>query len=141
MTFSERSGADLTDAAVFTCGNGASVALSGAGTLPGNAHDAEGPKRRPRRSASSRVAPSPARVEAGSRGVVASPARVEAGSRRVLGARRGSLAGGQHGKRVGIRVLGSEGTLTYEGDDQAPASGALGAYGKTIRTRRDGREG
>lgn len=38
MTHSERSGADLTDAAILRCTNGASVCISGAGSVPGNAH-------------------------------------------------------------------------------------------------------
>ena len=38
MTFSRKSGADLHDAAVFTCRNGASIALTGTGAVPGNAH-------------------------------------------------------------------------------------------------------
>lgn len=38
MTHSTRSGADLTDAAVIRCANGASICLSGAGSVPGNAH-------------------------------------------------------------------------------------------------------
>lgn len=41
MTLSEASGADLTDAAVIRCSNGATIALSGAASIPGNAHDGE----------------------------------------------------------------------------------------------------
>lgn len=40
--------------------------------------------------------------------------------------------GGQLGKRVGVRVFGSEGMLAYEGFDQDPSSGSLQI------TRRDG---
>jgi len=41
-TLSERSGADLSVAAVITCSNGASIALSGSAAVPGNAHEAAG---------------------------------------------------------------------------------------------------
>mmetsp|Transcript_25358 Transcript_25358/g.79122 ORF Transcript_25358/g.79122 Transcript_25358/m.79122 type:complete len:385 (+) Transcript_25358:231-1385(+) len=39
MTFSEASGADLNDAAVFRCVCGASISLTGSGAVPGNAHE------------------------------------------------------------------------------------------------------
>ena len=38
MVFSTRSGADMHDAAVFSCENGASISLTGTGAVPGNAH-------------------------------------------------------------------------------------------------------
>ena len=72
MGRSGRSGADLTDAAVLRCAGGASIALSGAASVPGDAH---------------------------------SDCPV--------------------GKYVSVRIFGSAGMLTYEGDDQSPASGAL----------------
>ena len=71
MTHSARSGADLTDAAVIRCSNGACVCVSGAGSVPGNAH------------------------------------------------------GGDECKHVSMRLFGSEGMLTYEGEDQIESSGNL----------------
>ena len=38
MVFSPNSGADMHDAAVFSCENGASISLTGTGAVPGNAH-------------------------------------------------------------------------------------------------------
>jgi len=80
MTRSASSGADLTNAAVIKCGDKASISLSGAATVPGDAHGEE-----------------------------------------------------PVGKWVEVKVFGSEGMLTYRGDDQDPASGAL-----SLR-RRDGK--
>ena len=79
MTRSPNSGADLTNAATFECRGGATISISGAATLPGNAHGDE---------------------------VV--------------------------GKHVSLRVFGSEGVLTYDGDDADEASGRLAL------SRRDG---
>lgn len=41
MTHSKKSGADLTDAAVITCQEGATICVSGSGSVPGNAHASE----------------------------------------------------------------------------------------------------
>lgn len=79
MTFSAKSGADLTDAAVFETASGATLVVSGACTVPGDAHGASA-----------------------------------------------------RGKRVALTVLGSDGELTYGGDDQDEASGRLALH------RRDG---
>ena len=38
MTWSKASGADMTDAAVIKCTNGATICFSGSGSVPGNAH-------------------------------------------------------------------------------------------------------
>jgi hypothetical protein len=38
MSHSSESGADLTNAAVIKCGNSAAISLSGAATVPGDAH-------------------------------------------------------------------------------------------------------
>ena len=72
MGRSERSGADMTDAAVICCEGGASVSVSGAGSVPGDAHSAH-----------------------------------------------------SVGKFISVRIFGSEGMITYEGDDQKPQSGQL----------------
>ena len=85
-TISERSGADMTDAAVLRCTNGASICFSGAGSVPGNAH-------------------------------------ADTTDENVHAV----------GKHIAVRVFGSEGLLTYEGDDQQSDSGRLAV------TRRDGR--
>jgi predicted dehydrogenase len=39
MTHSKASGADMTDAAVIRCTNGATICFSGSGSVPGNAHE------------------------------------------------------------------------------------------------------
>ena len=80
-----RTGADMTDAAVLRCSNGAAICFSGAASVPGNAH-------------------------------------ADVNNENVHSV----------GKHISIRIFGSDGLLTYEGDDQRPTSGKL------VVTRRDG---
>lgn len=84
MTHSAASGADMTDAAVIRCvtrdGKPASISLSGAATVPGNAHSAD--------------------------------------------------TAHSVGKRIELRLFGTDGMLTYGGDDQDRGSGRL-----ELRTR------
>ena len=82
-----RTGADMTDAAVLRCSNGAAICFSGAASVPGNAH-------------------------------------ADVNNENVHSV----------GKHISIRIFGSDGLLTYEGDDQRPTSGKL------VVTRRDGDE-
>jgi predicted dehydrogenase len=82
MGRSERSGADMTDAAVICCEGGASVSVSGAGSVPGDAHSAH-----------------------------------------------------SVGKFISVRIFGSEGMITYEGDDQKPQSGQLELRRRNGETR------